>query len=147
MSCTYVPRPLRFNTFINDSLEKKKFQQTREFWNPTLNCKKNVELTKIYISFAKFQEKIFVHFHFLSMLYMFKETPKAIPLVNFGLFGENFVTSFVSPKIKKTEIQSIRSSGRSMWSWFWKPTKEFSNWEFFFLGMKGFSLFSALEKV
>ena len=30
-----------------------------------------------------------------SMLYMYKETPEAILSVNFGLFGKNFVTSFI----------------------------------------------------
>ena len=29
------------------------------------------------------------------MLYMYKKTPEAILLVNFGLFAENFVTSYL----------------------------------------------------
>ena len=35
------------------------------------------------------------------MLYMYKETPEAILSVNFGLFGEYRVTSFIYPEIRR----------------------------------------------
>ena len=73
----------------------------------TLNYEKKIVRTKIYIYFLKlsvlvvgehhpsFQRRNFVQFYISSMLYMYKETPEAILLVNFGLFGENFVASFI----------------------------------------------------
>ena len=42
-----------------------------------------------------FRRRNFVQFYISSMLYMYKETPEAILSVNFGLFGENFVASFI----------------------------------------------------
>ena len=35
------------------------------------------------------------------MLYVFKKKPETILSVNFGLFGENFVTSFIKQEIKR----------------------------------------------
>ena len=38
------------------------------------------------------------------MLYMYKEPPKAILLVDFGLFGDNFFSQFYLVRNKTTEI-------------------------------------------
>ena len=38
------------------------------------------------------------------MLYMYKEPPKAILLVDFGLFGDNFFSQFHLVRNKTTEI-------------------------------------------
>ena len=42
-----------------------------------------------------FQESNFLQFCILSMLHMYKKTLKATLPVNFGLFGDNFFTSFI----------------------------------------------------
>ena len=47
-----------------------------------------------------FEEINFVWFRILTILYMYKEIPEVILSVNFGPFGENFVTSIIYPVIK-----------------------------------------------
>ena len=42
-----------------------------------------------------FQGSSFVQFCILNILYMYIEPLEAILSVNFGLFGENLVTSFI----------------------------------------------------
>ena len=42
-----------------------------------------------------FQGSNFLQFCILSMLHMYKKNPEATLSVNFGLFGDNFVTSSI----------------------------------------------------
>ena len=50
---------------------------------------------------AKFSGKQFCSVFISNMLYMYKETPEPILSVNFGLFRENFVNSFIFSEIKQ----------------------------------------------
>ena len=50
----------------------------------------------------------------ISSMYIYKEPPEAVLSVNFGLFGGNFLTSFISGK---------KDNGKSVRGWFYKDAK------------------------
>ena len=45
---------------------------------------------------------------------MYKEIPKAILSVYFGLFGENFVISFIYPEIKRHIMEEVCDADESL---------------------------------
>ena len=53
----------------------------------------------------------FVQFCILSMLCICTDTPKVILSVNFGLFGENFATSFFQREIKRGMVEEVCQVG------------------------------------
>ena len=103
-----VPRPMEFTAFIDESVKKKKSISSQHGGFIILpgTCKKKIFWTEIYVffviirfSFTWISSKVFkegISFSFkFNMLYMYKKTLEAFVWVNFGLLGENFVTSFI----------------------------------------------------
>ena len=59
-----------------------------------------------------FQGSNFVQFCILKfVIYVNSNTPEAISSVNFHLFGENFVTSFIEPEIKQQTMAKVCGVG------------------------------------
>ena len=86
--------------------KNKSISSTRGLYVLTLNCKKKIVWVKIHIFFVitcfrvnimqSFQGSNFVHFCILKfVIYGNSNSPDTILSVNFCLFGENFVTSFI----------------------------------------------------
>ena len=101
--CSYVPRPMKFAAFIDESVEKKKSipgntgvlksylkLQEKDYLNSNIYIFVNIRFSRTSIIIKSFKGNNFVQFRISSILYMYKNLPEAILLVNFGLFGENF---------------------------------------------------------
>ena len=94
-----VPRPMKFTAFVDKLVEKntsisskhKDFKILLELARKRL-FEQNTYILNIIQSF---QERNSNQFGILSMQKMCKERLEVILSVNFGLFGENFVTSFI----------------------------------------------------
>ena len=84
-----VPRPGKFKSLIDELVGKyKSIFRKREGFKIYLDLQKKDSLNKnIHIFVIIRQASNFVQFRILSMLYMYKETPAVILLVNFGLLG------------------------------------------------------------
>ena len=114
LSCSYAPCPMKFTTFIDESVQEK----INQFPSHTGDLKSYLKLQEkdcqnkniyfLYLSVLvagqyhlKFPRNQFVQFPISSMLYMYKEPPEIILSADFGLFGDNFATSLIQPEIKR----------------------------------------------
>ena len=110
LSSAYVTRTIKFTTFIDESVGKNKLVFSKHGGSkvlPDILRKRLLDWAqkkkicnypfKFYVNIIQsFQGNSFVQFCILRMFYMYKTTPpKQILSLNFGLFGENFVTSFI----------------------------------------------------
>ena len=64
--------------------------QEKDYLNSNIYIFVNIRFNRTSIIIKSFKGNNFVQFRISSILYMYKNLPEAILLVNFGLFGENF---------------------------------------------------------